>query len=209
MAGVRGRRMALSHLRRTDDPASRSLERQSGSLPSVGRRSTTGASSCVGYGASPAHSWLLAHAAAWLAHPRSDHASHRIGALAACHVAHPRRPGRRRGARPTRQRRRLRLSRSTPLWVRSRATRGGPVPSSEGHGAPQCCQPTQNRRLRPVRGSSYASQPPAVRSEGHWNHLSVSSRPPFPPWLGVSWRRHPQRGCWRRRPTESGRRRCR
>jgi hypothetical protein len=48
------------------------------------------------------------------------------------------------------------------------------VPDSEGHWAPQCCQPRQNRRWRPVRSSSYASQLPAVRSEGRWNQLSVS-----------------------------------
>ncbi len=31
----------------------------------------------------------------------------------------------------------------------------------------------QNRRPRPIRGPRKASRPPAVRSEGRWNHLSV------------------------------------
>jgi hypothetical protein len=92
VTGVRGRRMALSHLRGVDDPAGH----------------------CV----------------------------------ATSHAAHPRQP--RHLGRPStaRRHRSIRLSRSTPLWVRSRATRGGPVPYSEGHRAPQRCQPGQNRRQR-------------------------------------------------------------
>jgi hypothetical protein len=96
--------------------------------------------------------------------------------VAARHAAHPRRPRRCGGPSTTRRRRRTRLSRSTTLLVRSRATRAGPMPDSEGHRAPQRCQPRQNRRWRPVRCSRYASQPPAVRSEGRWNHLSVYMR---------------------------------
>ncbi len=61
------------------------------------------------------------------------------GSVAARHPTHPRWTQCRCGTSTARQPRHLRLSRSTSLLVRSFATRGGPVPYSEGHGAPRRC----------------------------------------------------------------------
>ena len=97
--------------------------------------------------------------------------------LAPRHVAHREPPGHLGRSGTAGQPRRFRLSRRTPLWVRSRATRARLVPAiRSGLGRHSAVRPEQNRRQRPVRGYSYASQPPAVRSEGRWIHLSV----PYP-----------------------------
>ena len=94
--------------------------------------------------------------------------------LAPRHVAHREPPGHLDRSGTAGQPRRFRLSRRTPLWVRSRATRARLVPAiRSGLGRHSAVRPEQNRRQRPVRGYSYASQPPAVRSEGRWKHLSV------------------------------------
>jgi hypothetical protein len=124
-ACVRGGRLALSALRRSDDPARRSDD--------------------------PARS-----------------------SVAASHPAHPRHLG-----RPSTARRRIRLSRSTPLWVRCRASRGGPVPCSERHRAPQR-YPRWAESASATCSLLSLRKPTAVRSEGRWNHLSVPRmRPPL------------------------------
>jgi hypothetical protein len=87
-------------------------------------------------------------------------------ALAASHSAHPRRRRRRRRPGTARRRRRARLTRSTPLWVRSRATRGGPVADSEGHAAPQLCPAGLNRRAKTCSRPSRCKS--ATRGKPGW-----------------------------------------
>jgi hypothetical protein len=49
----------------------------------------------------------------------------------------------------------------------------GLCPLRRGIGRHNAVRAGQNRRRRSIRGSRYASRPPAVRTEGRWKHLSV------------------------------------
>ena len=102
------------------------------------------------------------------------------------HVAHPRRPGHLSCPSPARRCRPTRLSRSTPLWVRSRASRARRGPYSEGHRTPQRCPrraesaPTTDSRLSLWKSAAPGTERRALESpiRRHRNHRAALSGQP-------------------------------